>query len=162
MEDAMNLSENSVLRLISIDMKVQGVSGEETFIRSKEFFYFTPSFVNNYSRGATESTEETKVHGFMLLRNATFREMFEEISKNLDSLAFTENQIVDFIRNNRKWMNRGAVTYFLFKYRNHTVVAAIFPKPDETSFGLDVYDVNDPTRWYHLLGAYVVVPSGNN
>ena len=158
----MNLSENNVLRLISIDMKVQEVSGEETLIHSKEFFYFTPSFINSYSGRAAEPTAETKVHGFMLLRSATFREMFEGISKNLDSLAFTENQIVDFVRNNKRWLNRGATTYFLFKYRSHIVVAAIFPKSDETSFGLDVYDVNDPTRWYHLLGSYVVVPANTN
>ncbi len=155
----MNLSEGNILRLISIDMKVKAVSGAETFVHSKEFFYFTPSFINNYSGGVVEPTGETAVHGFILLRNATFREMFEEISRNFDSLAFTENQIVNFIRNNRKWMNRGAVTYFLFKYRGHVVVAAIFPKPDETSFGIDVYDVNNPTRWFHILGAFIVVPA---
>ena len=154
----MNLSEGSISRLVSIDMKVDAVSGVDTFIHSKEFFYFTPSFINNYSGGVIEPTEETAVHGLVLLRGATFREMFEEISRNIDSLAFTENQIVNFIRNNRKWMNRGAVTYFLFKYRGHTVVTAIFPKHDETSFGLDVYDINDPTRWFHILGAYIVVP----
>ncbi len=137
----------NLFSLTPLATTIAAVSGEETFIKSGEFAYITPSFMNNYRGGVKEETSETRMLGIELLAPATFRQMFEPLASDITKLAFTENQIVDFIRQERKWMTRGGTTYFLFKYNNGICVAAIFPS--SLSFGVDIYTIDNKASWNH-------------
>ena len=148
--------------LIPRAMKIEAVSGDETLIRSDEFHYMRPSFRNNHRMGPVEKTDEVRVLGIELLAPATFREMFEPLAGDVTTLAFTENQIVNFVRRERAWMGRNGTTYFLFRYNKGIVVAVIFAIPSMTSYGVDVHALDDPTVWNHpSFKNCVVVPRIN-
>lgn len=144
--------------VVSAGMTIEEVGGTITFINSEEFYYLTPSFVNNYAGSTIEKTARIHTISAALNRPATFAEMFAPLSDNLMDIALTEHQIVNFIRRNRSWMNAGGTTYFPFKYHGQVCVAAVFANSKKTAFGVDVYTFNDETRWLPLYGARIVIP----
>jgi hypothetical protein len=140
----------SLYYVVSFDMLIDAVDGSGTVIKSQLFSaYIMPSFANTHSDTASTPTPKTSVLGAQLMAHATFKEMFEPLANNLNDIALTEHQIVNFIQNNRDWMNEGDTTYFLFKYRGHICIAAVFPTSGKTSFGLDVYTLDNETKWNH-------------
>lgn len=150
MEVAMATQQKLKPRLFSLTpraMTIEAVDGEETFIRSGLFSYIKPSFVNSYRGGAKEATSKTRVLGVELLAPANFREIFEPLGGKIEELVLTENQIVNLLRRERKWMMRGGTTYFLFKYGENICVAAIFPTSSKGFYGVDVYLLDNLTVW---------------
>lgn len=144
--------------IVSAGLVVDEVDGTITFLKSGEFYYLTPSFVNSYGGATIEKTKRIHTIGAELKVPATFKEMFDPLSSDLRKIAFTEHQIVNFIRRNRTWMNAGGTVYFPFKYKGHVCVAAVFANSKKTSFGVDVYTFDNETKWGPIYGTRIVVP----
>lgn len=147
--------------VISYDKGIPFVTGKETLISSGEFSYIKPSFANNYENGVKRETPTTRTTVFELLTPATLDDMFAastRFEKAPYEIAFTEAQIVAFVRAHRAWMHEIDVTrYFLMFYRDHVVVAAVFQIGDH-SFGVDIYSLLDPTVWGVERPAHIVLP----
>lgn len=144
--------------IISAGLIIDEADGNVSLINSKEFHYIRPSFSGNYYGTTVEKTKRIHAIGAELKIDATFEEMFGPLSDDKKKIAFTEHQIVNFIRRNRAWMNAGSTTYFPFKYLESVYVAAIWPVERNSSFGIDVHRMDEPTKWPSHHGPRIVIP----
>lgn len=149
--------DKKLLSLIYFGMPIEAVDGSEIFVKSKDFFYVTPSFINTYAGGHSEPRERAIAIGLRLNSEATFEQMFSSLREHIEDLAFTESQVINFLKKNHSWMNTRGTTYFPFRYRDQVCVAAVFQNANRTAFGVDVYTFNDKTVWPAVFDSCIVI-----
>jgi hypothetical protein len=121
--------ENQFLKLISGDKELvlDECNGAEILADAKEVFAYIDSDLKNW--GADEkgkTTGKTPVQVFEIKKDAIFAQMFGSLSSDLKKLCLTQNQIIGFVRQYRKWLRAdGYATIFLFESNNEFFVARV-------------------------------------
>jgi hypothetical protein len=146
------MCQSSVRLCPLYDKGIPFVTGKETFVSSGEFSYITLVFATT-TRRVKQADDEN--HNF---------ELYARDLRNVCGLTFsrprdgvTEHRLLP-VRSHRAWMHEvGATRYFPFLYRDHVVVAAVFPI-SEYSYGVDIYSPDDLTVWGVERTPHIVLP----
>ena len=117
-------------RLISGGEKliIDAASGDEMLMDAKELFQagIDSDFVNWGADEKGSATPETAVEIREMIENATYAQMFGELSGDVNNLCFTHHQIKNFVKKHRNWLRQdGYATFFLFKSKGHCFVASV-------------------------------------
>jgi hypothetical protein len=105
------------------------------------------------------ATNEDRVTVYELVKDATFSQIFNSLSNNLNNLCLTQGQIINFVKKYREWLFRtnSYVTYFLSKSDNNFFVVSIVLR-----FGdwveANVYRFEDSTIWGATDRRRLVIP----
>lgn len=118
------------LQLISggKSLAVDAVEGTEILADAKDMF---PAGIDSDLKnwGADEPgqlTAETPVDVYEMKQNATFSQMFGELSADVKKLCLTQHQIKDFVKKHRNWLRtEGYATFFLFESNGNFFVAGV-------------------------------------
>lgn len=71
-------------------------------------------------------TEETELAVLEIDKNGTFRDIFDSMSKDMDSMCLTQAQIIAFVKEHKdKLRTDGYGTFFLFKVNGEVFVARV-------------------------------------
>jgi hypothetical protein len=92
--------------------------GTITISQANEIFtsYLSPDFVNWNLDVPGPATEATEVSVHELVKDGTFRDIFESLNCPLDRLCLTQHQIVSFVVKHRtRLREEGYGNFFLFK-----------------------------------------------
>ena len=122
-------AENNILKSLSRgeSLVLDALDGIETLANAKDVFAYIDSDLINW--GADEkgpATEETSVAVYEIAKDATFSQMFDSLSDDLNSLCLTQAQIINFVKKYRSWLRAdGYATLFLFKSHGHLFVADV-------------------------------------
>lgn len=119
---------STILRSISKGKKVtiSACKGKRTIARSDVVFteYLDSAFQNLGKRGKKTPATDTEV--YEMVENATFAQMFTSLSRDLNCLVFTQDQIVTFVEQYSNWLRAGGTgTFFLFKENEEFFVAYV-------------------------------------
>ncbi len=120
-------TELDYLRLISDGEVVIGpTDGEKTITQAlKVVSYVDPSFTN-YMDVKGQSTQNTPVQVYELVREGTATQIFESLGVDLNQLCLTQSQIIQFMRDGRDWvLYYGDSVSFLFKVNDEPLVVCV-------------------------------------
>lgn len=79
------------------------------------------SSFKNLDKEAGE-TPETETDVYEMVEDATFSKMFPSLGRDLDSLVFTQDQVLTFVEKYRVWLRTGGdATFFLLKHGDYFV-----------------------------------------
>ena len=118
----------SILNLISGGKKivVRATSGKRTIAQAKDVFTWgiDSDFTNWDLDVPGEAKPETPVEIHEMTEDAVFKTIFESLGRNLDELCLTQDQIIVFVEDNKKWLRKdGYATFFLFTPRDEPINA---------------------------------------
>lgn len=92
-------------------------------------------------------TKETKCDVYMMIKERKIEEVFRSFSRNLDSLCFTQSQIVEFARLHWKWIRtNGFALCMLFKMDDKYLVAVLFAFSD-WKVSINAVDLSIDEAW---------------
>ena len=121
------------------------------------FLGYIDSNFKNYTE--TIETPETEVNVLEITENGTFKQIFDSISTDTDSLVMTQSQIISFCEKHKRHLRKdGFGTFFLFKNGDEFFVAYV-------SFGdggrleLDADRFSYDVLWYAESRHRIVVPA---
>jgi hypothetical protein len=156
-EDSKNTSTEYLRKLVG-NLILNESDGQNTIADSKNVFYSIDSDFKNY--GANEkgvATPKTRVEVHELIKNGTFRQIFGSLNSDLDKLCFTQDQILNFIKNHKSWLRTdGYGTFFLFKSNGKFFVAYVFVHSDGLVFHVHHFD--DVNVWNAVFRYRFVFP----
>lgn len=124
---------NTRLRPISLAQKLtlKASDGKRTIAQAdKSFSFFDMSFKNPDIDVPGEAKPETDIFVHELAEDSTFAQMFGFLSEDLDSLCFSQDQILDFVETHPVWIrsdNCASFTFFLFKAGGEFLVVGVAP-----------------------------------
>ena len=123
-------SSNKFLRLISssVSLTVDAADGTEILADAKDVFPggIDSDFINWGADEPGRFTAETPVDVYEMTQDATFSQMFEDLSSDVRRLCLTQHQIKNFVKKNRSWLRtEGYATFFLFESKGHFFVASV-------------------------------------
>lgn len=149
------------LRTISLSEKLmlKPTKGKRTIARTKDIFSYIDADFQNYGTDVPgEARGETEVAVHEMLEDSTFAQMFGSLSAGLDSLCFTQDQIISFVETHRSQLRTdGYATFFLFKVGDKFFVASVDLSSDGELRVL-VFHFSDAFVWYGESRHRVVVP----
>jgi hypothetical protein len=125
------LVENLVgcLKLISGAEKIilKATSGKKMLGTAKSIFAYIDGDFKNYGCNVEGSpTTEQSVVVYEMIKDATFAQIFGGFGENLDRLCLSQEQIIDFLTDHRRWLRTdGYGTFFLFKVGTEFFVAYV-------------------------------------
>lgn len=129
-------------------IEVKASSGERTIVNSVKAsskLFISTSFKILNLTNTGKKTDLTKVIVCKLFKDATFREIFSIHSRSLESLVFTQHQIVDICRDNlARLHSKKCSNYFLIKNDDKELATEnnlFVVRVDLDSFGLSLFDV---------------------
>lgn len=104
-------------------------------------------------------TAETAVQVYEIVKDSTFAQMLGSLSTDLNTLCFTQSQILSFIAKYRGMLRTGCFysTFFLFKSNENFFVACVYFVGDD-SLGVNVHRFEDGNVWRSSHRHRVVVP----
>lgn len=157
--EGVNMKRSSFLRLVKGGMvTIQATDGKSFIANEKELFnvYLDSGFKSWGLDRIGESTPETNIQVFELIKDATFNQMFNSISNELDELCLTQSQIIEIVRNHKNLLNqKGYANFFLMKECGEYFVTHVFLySGGELRAGVDRFDYADV--WSGSLGHRVV------
>jgi hypothetical protein len=118
-----------ILKLISggESLIIDATDGIETLADAKGLFdSIDPNFKNWGADERGNATVETPVGVYEMANNATFVQMFGELSLDAGDLCLTQDQIKNFARKYRGWLRTGGyATFFLLESRGQFFVADV-------------------------------------
>ncbi len=145
-------------------LKVGPTYGQKRIASATDVFAeIEPAF--NSHIAVEQCTMDTYLLAYELKRDATFREMFEwltknkNLSKNINSLCMTQNQIVDLASKCPHWLidsNRSAI--MLFESKGQLCVAVMSVKKEE-KFRINFFILDYPISWLGEFHHLVIIPS---
>ncbi len=164
-EILVEMAENSARRLSPIfgsqNLVLDATDGTETFIRSKHLFdkYFDEEYQSMGLDAPSLPTAATKVSVYEMIEGGTFKQVFESLSFDLDTLCLTQGQTLLFLKNHwshlRSHDERNA---FLFK-RGDDYFVAFVDMENNGSMGIDFIDLSLALKHWTLDEAFnVIVP----
>lgn len=135
---------------------VPSCDGTATFANQAKSFVEVHKelFNKNFSSGPTERVSATV---YELYETVTFKQMFDELSRNTAQLCWTQAQITEFLTAHPRLLRgEGYATFFLFRVGKQFFVASVTQHPR----GLRVwmFNFNDPQEWSAQDKRRVVVP----
>lgn len=108
------------------EVTVSKCDGKRTIAKSGKVFSGYLDIGFKKIKGNRE-TGDTKTDIYKMVKNSTFAEMFNSLGCNMDSLVFTQDQVVEFCTNHRdKLRTAGHGTFFLLKERGNFLVAYVY------------------------------------
>lgn len=122
--------ESSILRLISGDenLVLPETDGKVTIAQSKEVFtgHLDSDFKNWGTDVSVDASGKMPVSVYEMEQDATFNQMFNSLSSDLDKLVIPQDKIVEFVKNYRNWLRTdGYATFFLFRVNGEYFVARV-------------------------------------
>lgn len=119
-----------ILRLISggESIVIAATSGTKTIASATDVFTWgiDSDFTNWGLNVPSEAKPETSVQVFEQSQDGNFRTIFGGDGRSLDDLCFTQEQIVEFVRNHKNWLRTDSyATFFLFKEAGQFFVADV-------------------------------------
>lgn len=156
-----------ILKLISggEEIEVSETDGTETIAEAREVF--TWGIDGDFQRWGTnvpsKPTPKAKAQVFEMVGDGDFKTIFNIPTRTLDSLAWEQSQVVDFVRKHKKWLRTGGyATFFLFKVQK---------EGEETKFfvafvslgsgcrpGVDCSRFDSDGVWYAEYRRRIVIP----
>jgi hypothetical protein len=121
---------DAILALLSIPetLVLEALDGKATIANAKSTFksYVDSDFKNWGLNNKGNATKETPVQVYEMTKDATFSQMFNSLSSDLDSLCLTQNQIIRFCEKYPSHLRQdGYATFFLFKENREYFVARV-------------------------------------
>jgi hypothetical protein len=121
---------SGIVRLISgaEALELDETDGKETIANAKNLFagYLDPDFEAYGTNVRSSATKKVRVSVHEMIKNGTFAQVFNGMSDDLDSLCFTQPQIIQFVKKHRKWLRTdGYGTFFLFSVGKEFFVAYV-------------------------------------
>lgn len=106
------------MKTLYTNITIKPVS-KDTIARADDVFAYIDSDFENYDTDKKSlKTEETKVAVLEVEKDGTFKDIFDSISKDTDSLCLTQAQIIEFVKNEKDKLRDGEFsTFFLFKVK---------------------------------------------
>jgi hypothetical protein len=106
---------------------INAVSGTETLADAHDVFgHIDPNFKNWGTDKAELATTETTVEIYEMKKDATFSQIFGELSTDIRNLCFTQHQIKNFVKKYYHWLKTAkCTTFFLFKSKRNFFVALV-------------------------------------
>ena len=128
--NAMSATKPTILRLISGGKQVVigATIGTKTIASATNVFTWgiDSDFKNWGLDVAGRAMPETPVQVYEMVQDGDYRTIFGSLERDLDTLCFTQEQIVSFVRDYKKWLRTGGyATFFLFKVGNEFFVAYV-------------------------------------
>lgn len=124
------MTVNMILRLISSEehLTINAVDGKSTIARAKDVF--KSGIDNDFKDWNTDTksiaTEKTAVNVYEMISDATFPQMFNSLSPDLDKLCLTQSQIINFCTKHPGWLRQdGYATFFMFKVNGEYFVVFV-------------------------------------
>ena len=105
------------MKTIKQNIPIRSVS-KDTIARSEEVFtgYIDSDFEKYGTDKKSPKTAETKVAVLEMDKDGTFKQIFDSISADTDSMSLTQAQIIEFCKTNKDDLRQGGyATFFLFK-----------------------------------------------
>ncbi len=119
-------AQSMVAPILGCGKVIRATRGEKKILDSDVFLYKEDDFKNFTDFEESFSNEKTQTAGFKLVCDSKFVQIFTSISCNLDQLCLTQNQIIEFVRDNRKWMSKNCnMAFFLFRDAQNYFVAMV-------------------------------------
>lgn len=123
------------------------------------FSQIDPTFKGYTAIGA--ATPKTELVVYELLKDATFSQMFEWLTKkrgkSLDELCFTQHQIRRLAKQCPHLLKSSGATFVLFKCGKQYCVALISAKQDET-LTLDLRLLDFYIEWLAEFSPHIIIP----
>lgn len=149
------------LKLISggTEITIDAIDGTGTIASANNVFmgWVDPDFVNYKTNVVGQPTNATPVQVYEQIKNGNFAQIFGGFGENLDRLCLSQDQIIEFCRNQAKWLRSdGYATFFLFKANGEFFVADV----NRHSRGLEVrvHRLSDDYVWRAESRHRIVVP----
>lgn len=125
------LVASSVLRLISGGKQIiiLATTGTKTIASATDVFTWgIDSDFKNWGLDVVEPAKpDTPVEVHEMIADGDFKTIFGSLGRNLDELCFTQEQIIVFVQNHKKWLRTdGCSTFFPFKVGNEFFVAYVY------------------------------------
>ena len=124
--------QSQFLKLISgaVSLTVDAVDGTEILADAKDMFLagIDSDFINWGADEPGRPTAETSVDVYEMQqeKDATFSQMFGDLSSDVRRLCLTQHQIKNFVKKHRNWLRtEGYATFFLFESKGHFFVASV-------------------------------------
>lgn len=126
----------NILRLISGDQQIviRATSGKRAIARATGIF--TWGIDSDFKKWkldvSGEEKPETPVEVHEMLVDRDFKTIFAGLGRELDDLCLTQEQIIAFVEDHKKWLRKeGFATFFLFKVNTEFFVAGVLLNSDE-------------------------------
>lgn len=150
------------LKHISLGEKISipATTGKRTIAKADKVFtgYIDADFVNYGCDVEGAPALEIQTDVYELVENGDFRKIFGSFGLNLDLLCLTQDQIIAWVENNRKWLRTGGYgTFFLFKENGEFFVAYVFVGV-VGALGVRVFRLSGDSVWDAGGGRRVVLP----
>ena len=157
-------AQSQFLKLISggVSLTVDAVDGTEILADAKEKDVFSggidSDFINWEADEPDRSTVETPVDVYEMTQDATFSQMFGDLSSDVRRLCLTQHQIKNFVKKHRSWLRtEGYATFFLFESKGHFFVAfVIFNSTDKLNVDVNRFEYS--SVWHAGSRHRLVVP----
>jgi len=138
---------------------LDAVDGSETLLDAKDLFVYIDSDFKNWNADEKgQATGETPVEVYEMAKDATFSQMFGELSADVRKNCLTQHQIKNFVKKYRSWLRTdGYAAFFLFESKGNVFVADV----DFISDGklkVNVRKFEDDSVWSAGLRRRIVVP----
>ena len=140
--------DNSILKCLYSDLKIGRI------ISKSDLFSYIGSDFKNWNLD-----NQKKVSVYELNKDATFKQMFNELNHDLDKLCLTQEQILSFIENYKDKLHpKGYATLFLLKENDEYFVADVYWDSSFERLGVDVSHFDDECVWRADFRLRVVAP----
>lgn len=126
------------------------LNGHRTIYKDREVFRLLKDerFKEINQRGG--QTPKSEIVFYSLAISATFKEIFNSLSSDLNELCFTQHQIIKICENHREFLKPGYATFFLIKKRTFWKKSKYYVVFVGNNFaGLDagLYEFEDNYLW---------------
>ena len=152
----------AILRLISGGERVviDATSGTKTIASATDVFNWgIDSDFKNWGLDVPgQATPATPVQVYEMVQNGDYRTIYGSVGRDLDALCFTQEQIIAFVHDHKKWLRTGGyATFFLFKVAGEFFVASVRLFDDGGPYA-NVCRFSDDGVWYAGSRHRIVLP----
>ncbi|MFZ2154148.1 MAG: hypothetical protein WAV16_02855 [Candidatus Moraniibacteriota bacterium] len=153
--------KNEFLKLISGNetLTIDACDGTKILAEANDVFKYVDLEFKSWSadrRG--QATVETSVEVYEIEKDATFVQMFSSLSSDVRRLCFTQNQIIDFVKKHRKWLQTiDHGTFFLFESTGEIFVANVSVESGGLLW-VEVFRFGHLSVWHVGIPPRLVIP----
>jgi len=160
--NAMSATKPTILRLISGGKQVVigATIGTKTIASATNVFTWgIDSDFKNWGLDVPgQATPATPVQVYEMVQNGDYRTIYGSVGRDLDALCFTQEQIIAFVHDHKKWLRTGGyATFFLFKVAGEFFVASVRLFDDGGPYA-NVCRFSDDGVWYAGSRHRIVLP----
>jgi hypothetical protein len=116
---AVGEAKDCFLKLVSggESLVIKAKTGKRKISQMKDLFTWgiDSDFVNYGADQEGAAMEDTQVKVYELAKNGTFSDIFGSLPFSNEQLCLTQDQIIGFVEEHRRWLSTNGGTFFLFK-----------------------------------------------